>query len=96
MKDFDPAHILLKKENTHLGPYLSTISNNELQEITQIAQQKYDNKPYEAPPQSLGGDVSVPLTGRGQNNKFLPSFPNNRLSGALTGLNANRYSTNRF
>ena len=95
LKEIDPAHVLLSKENNHLDKYVKHLSENELLELKSRAKAKFEDKPYIAPPQSLGGDVGVPLSSRGQ-NKFLPSFHNNRLSGALSGITANRFSTNRF
>ena len=94
VKEFDSA-TLLQNKNGFLYNAAHQLPANELAMLKRLAQDKHDNKPYMAPAHALGG-VEVGAINTHNTAKFLPSFHSNRLSGVLTNLTGNRFSTNRF
>ena len=95
VKEFDSAHSLLQNKNSLLSNVAHQLPANELAMLKRLAQDKHNNKPYVAPAHALGG-VEVGAINTHNPTKFLPSFQSNRLSGVLTNLTGNRFSTNRF
>ena len=95
VKEIDPAHSLLQDETGLLTKQLCLLTESEQTRLTELAQDKYNNKPYVPPAQCLGGEV--PLSKGGPNPKnFLPSFQTNRISSVLSNFSGSRFSTNRF
>ena len=95
MKEFDSAHTLLQDKNGLFYNAAHQLPANELAILKRLAQDKHENKPYEAPVHSLGG-LEIGAINTHNPSNFLPSFHSNRLTGVLTNLTGNRFSTNRF
>ncbi len=96
VKEFDAAHLLLQDGSGFFHTAAHQLPLNELEVLKRLALDKHENKPYEAPAHSLGGIHMGPIGAHNPTTKFLPTFHSNRLSGVLTNLTGNRYSTNRF
>lgn len=96
IKEFDPPHILLQKKKGHFYKKVHALPPKDEEVLKRMAEDKYENRPYVAPPMSLGGDMGMPYAGRGGMKNFMPSFQTTRLNGVLSHFTGNRFSTNRF
>lgn len=98
MREFDSAHMLLQNKNGYVYQLWQAMDMVEQEQLGKLAQEKFEDKPYQAPPQSLGGMMapSAALITAHNARNFLPSFQTNRISGVLSHFTGNRFSTNRF
>lgn len=100
IQEVEAPHLLLQNANSKFAKLVEELGLTELSRLRHIARDKYENKPYVAPPiDPEDFEDNLPPRGdlRGPGEmQGLPTFHSARLVGVLNQLPTNKFSTNRL
>lgn len=98
--EVESPHLLLQNPASRFYRLVEELGLTEVSRLRHVAKEKYENKPYVAPPINPEDfENSIPPRGdlRGPSEiNALPTFHSCRLVGVLNQLPTNKFSTNRL
>ena len=100
IQEVEAPHLLLQNPSSKFYHLVEELGLTEVSRLRHVAKDKYENKPYVAPPINPEDfENNRPPRGdlRGPGNlQALPTFHSARLVGVLSQLPTNKFSTNRL